>query len=539
MAARQASPRPSIESCTVVADWKIAGSAVAGEDFNFNPPTTINYTRANPTISIPLNVLEDAEREEPKVVKISVGLAGGGHNPCLLTSTARIDLVDITLQDATPISDYEGKREPEALKDSTCKALRTRAGTLENAPDRDEVALSTLTGNDLSFYESNCKQGTDGRNFEPEEVSTQGNAVLGGANRQLNNVRARLDKLRGNGGQRGVDVSGVGFNIQGSTLPSGLLGAAAGDENELLADSRWGVFANGEYAFGKKSNNDIDTMIAAGDRNFDFNSKGVTLGVDYRFPGEKVVFGTALGYKDFQVDFSTQLGETNVKGYNFSAYGTYFLSDKSYFDAIVGVGGNSINSRRPVNNDGSGNIGSNPTFAIGKPKTSERLLSIGGGYEFNRGEWAITPYGRLDYTLGLIDGFTEKASHPSANTSMFHINEQEIEALTSSVGIRASRSISTSNGVFVPQASIEWKHEFKGRGAIAGQSVYVDNSGLNLSPQFVESNMSTIDRDYFNIGFGVSAVFPKGKSAYINVETRQGDSTFKDNALKAGFMWEF
>ncbi len=117
-------------------------------------------------------------------------------------------------------------------------------------------------------------------------------------------------------------------------------------------------------------------------------------------------------------------------------------------------------------------IGDETTFATGKPDAREIALSIGGGYNFNRGEWTFSPYGRVGYTRGSIDAYTETASHPSAASSMFRIDKQGVDLLTSTIGIRASRVISASNGIFSPYTAVEWKHEFEDRSVTSGTSVY-------------------------------------------------------------------
>jgi outer membrane autotransporter protein len=432
------------------------------------------------------------------------------------------------------------KQEPEALNKAICLTLQRKTGISGSGATIETEIINKLSGNDRSYYISNCKQGANIRNLEPEEIASQTNAVLSAVNQQLRNVRSRLDKLRSTQGQRGLDISDATLNIQGEIISVGLLGGAAGDShNGVLQNSRWGVFANGEYGFGSKDRG-IDTAVATGDRNFDFNSTGLTIGADYRLPNEKTIVGAALGYKNTELNFTTQLGGTSTKGYNLSLYGTYLLSEKSYLDIVLGHGADRLSSSRPVNNDGSGNIGNKTTFAIGKPKATELTFSVGGGYEFNQGEWSLTPYGRIDFTKGSIKAYTESASHSSANTSMFLIDKQTIESLTSTLGIKASKIISTSNGVFIPNVSLEWKHEFKRQSAISGQSLFIkDNPDLKLPSGFKEANGRRLDKDYYTIGVGVSAVFPKGRSAYLNFESRLGDTSIEDNAVKAGFRWEF
>ncbi len=501
-------------SCSSLHPFVIANKTTASAD-QYQLNTGINLLEDS---RVPVKIL----RQDP--LKETVVVLGTRAEGCTLSvdNTVSFKIAKKAANGPEIPKDPQLRKEPEALKDQACSVLASMK-------DKDK---SQLTADDKSFFNSNCKAGDNTRNFEPEEVSVQTVAVIGAAGRQLKNIRSRLSTLRMTKGKRGIDIADATLNIQGETVSVGLLGGAAGDdENSLLENSRWGFFANGDYAFGKEDRGN-DLVQKSGDRNFDFHSTGLTFGADYRFAGEKMIAGAALGYKDFTSDFRTQSGGSNVKGYNLSVYGTYLFSDKAYLDATMGLGNNKLDARRPVNNDGSGGIGSKTTFAIAKPNASEFVFSVGGGYEFYKGKWSLTPYGRMDYIKGTIDAYTESASHSSASTSLFKIDKQNIEALTSTLGLKASRIISTSSGVFVPYASAEWKHDLKGRGAISGSSIY-------LNKKFTEGNRSDFDRNYYNLGVGVSAQFPKGKSAFLSVESRQGDAVVDDTAIRAGFRMEF
>jgi uncharacterized protein YhjY with autotransporter beta-barrel domain len=440
-------------------------------------------------------------------------------SPCVFSdATPTKFFFNIKVIDTEPTTLSENRKEPENILKLTCDGLRKK---------------TELSATQTSYFIAQCGDGENvARNFEPEEVSVQSTAILHAAGRQLQNIRSRLKTIQATKGGRGVDVSGATLNIQGTKVSVGLLGGAAGDDdNALLKNSRWGFFANGDYAFGDE-NRGNDTITATGGRNFDFNSAGLTFGTDYRFSGNKKYAGIALGYKDFNSDFTSQQGGNDVKGYNINLYGTYLLSDKAYLDATMGYGKDKITSTRPVNNDGTG---PKTTFATGKPNANELTFSIGGGYQFYKGEWSLTPYGRMDYTKGTIDAYKETA-HQSANSGLFNFDKQNINALTSTLGIKTSRTISTSRGVFIPYTSLEWKHEFKEKEAITGSHI----NPLTGNPiSIIEGSRSDLDRNYYTLGTGISAQFPKGKSAFLSLESRQGDLVVKENAVRAGFRWEF
>ncbi|MCK5896514.1 MAG: autotransporter outer membrane beta-barrel domain-containing protein [Cocleimonas sp.] len=431
--------------------------------------------------------------------------------------------------------------EPEKITKLNCEHLRKSVNTenITNKKEQDEITLQKLLGESRKFYASECKDRGSvaanqlrDRNSEPEELSTQSTAILNTTKKQLGNIRSRLNRLRTTGGKRGVDVSGASLNIQGATLSAGLLGGAAGD-NELLENSRWGVFTNGDYGFGHKRRQG-DHLIRSGDRGFDFHSVGLTVGADYRFPQENIIAGGAIGYKNFDSDFTSQEGGTNTKGVNFNAYGTYLITDQSYFDAVLGYGKDQINSRRPVNNDGSGGVSSQTTFAISKPKAKTLSLSAGGGYEFTKQEWSLTPYGRVDYSKVTLDAFTESPSDLSATASMLKINKQKTSSLASTLGVKTSRVISTSKGVLIPHASLEWQHQLNQKNAISGHSVFPGDSS-----SFTESDRSEDDKNSYHLGFGLSAVLPEGRSTYLSIESKLGNTSETDHVVKAGFRWEF
>lgn len=435
-------------------------------------------------------------------------------------------------------------KEPEKIQKLACKALEKSLNTPSNlsVTEKDNFIIERLSSQEKSFYISHCEdRGSElanqirDRNSEPEEISTQSRHVLNSSKKQLGNIRSRLDKLRTTKGKRGIDVSGATLNVQGETLSAKRLGGSAGDSDALLENSRWGVFTNGEYGFGGNHRRS-DSLVSSGDRNFDFNSQGLTVGADYRFPEEKIIAGGAIGYKNLDSFFTTQEGETNTQGVNVSAYGTYLISEKSYIDVVIGYGEDQITSRRPVNNDGSGNIGGETTFAIGKPDAHALTFSAGGGYEFNKKAWSLTPYGRIDYTKATIEAYKETVSHRSARTSVLEINTQNTASLLSTVGLKTSRVISTSKGVLIPHASLEWKHEFKNETSFSGQ--LADPKRYLEDSSFEESN-SKINKNHANLSLGLSAVLPEGRSTFLNIESRLGDSIVTDNVISAGFRWEF
>ena len=359
------------------------------------------------------------------------------------------------------------------------------------------------------------------RQITPKQAPAQGTASVEISQRQFDNITARMNALRS--GATGVSVTGLNVDYQGVAIPIKLVsqayakqsGGSAGEENTALF-GKLGFFLNGNMSFGDKSE-------SSNELGFDFDTKGVTAGLDYRFTDQFVV-GGALGYVSNETDFDASRGDMAVKGYTLALYSTYYHNQASYFDAIVSYGWNEFDASRQV---------SFLTFdekASGDTEGTEISVSLGGGYDFNRNGFAFGPYGRINYVSADVDGYTENTS---TGLELVY-DDQSVDSMTTLLGGQLSYAISTSRGVFTPQLRFEWAHEFK------DDSRFIKARFL-YDPTETSFRLSTDDpdRDYFNLGAGVSATFGAGKSGYIYYEALLGQEDVKQHSLAMGFRLEF
>lgn len=362
-----------------------------------------------------------------------------------------------------------------------------------------------------------------------EEVATQGNASLESSEKHINSVSQRINVLRQKAG------------------------GSSGDNNDLLASSRWGFFANVGYNKGdrKKTVNvsgagqlgDASQAIVQGERAFDFDGNDVSIGLDYRFLGNKFIAGGSLGYNKLESEFTNQIGSTTLKGQHLSAYASYLPSDNAYIDSIISIGKNAIDASRPVPviDNRSGTVFATDGRAFADTESQQMSMSIGMGYEFNRNALNLTPYTRLDYTKTEIDDYTETTldNDPTARDSSgmaLSIKDQKATSLIGVLGIRTSYVISSSTGVFIPQASLELNRQFKNDERFIEATLPV---AIGLGSDNPSTETSQLDRNYLKLGIGVSAVFPKGHSSFVQLESLQGSNDVSDTAIKAGYRLEF
>jgi uncharacterized protein YhjY with autotransporter beta-barrel domain len=388
-----------------------------------------------------------------------------------------------------------------------------------------------------------------------KEVSGQGTTSVELSTVQFTNIGARISALRR--GARGVSLLGIALhepekrplNPMIASLWPGQERATVGDADTLKAFSRFeagssgtssqpmlaqglsagpggsaggnpfgrlGIFVNGTFGFGDKDT----TSREAG---FDFDTYGVTGGVDYRFT-DNFILGLAFGYTNSDADFASARGNMDADAYTFSAFGTYYVGGL-YVDGIFSYDWNNFDSTRnivytiPNTVQSGGVVPGRPTTvnqtARGETDGTQYSFSLGTGYDFTARGFSVGPYGRLSYLKADIDAFQESiaTSNPGFGLALA-INEQDVESLTWALGGQASYALSTGFGVLIPQVRFEWEHEFLDNQRTITARFASDP--LN-TPIFLETDNP--DRDYFNLGAGMSAVFQRGVSAFAYYET--------------------
>jgi len=109
------------------------------------------------------------------------------------------------------------------------------------------------------------------------------------------------------------------------------------------------------------------------------------------------------------------------------------------------------------------------------------------------------------------------------------------ESLTSSVGLSGSLAVSYGWGVLLPQASIEWVHEYRKDQQYIKAHFAED---MNPLPASVVYSTEAPDRDYFHLDIGVSAVFPHGIQPFFNARAMFGHAYYDNYTITLGVRAE-
>jgi len=350
---------------------------------------------------------------------------------------------------------------------------------------------------------------------------------------QLQNLGARLAALRL--GARGFSVAGLNFN--GLNRQAGLSpeemdslgfpqrgGGASGDSGEG-AFSRLSAFANGVFSTGNKDATDRED-------GFDFDSQGVTVGVDYRFLNE-LVLGTAFTYSHFDADFSRSSvnsgGDSDTNGYGFSLYGTYYL-EEFYFEGIGSWGWSDHDGKRKIFYTSNTAVSGTDRTAKSDIDSTQYSFSVGTGYNAQIGSVDFGPYARLTYFKIDIDDFKETG----AKGLNLRVEDQKVQSLISVLGVRASKSFSWERGVWSPQIRGEWNHEYK-------------NEAENITSRYVnDPNNERLlvrtedpDRDFFRFGATLANVAAGGTQVFFDYEMMLGFRDISNYIFTIGARQEF
>jgi outer membrane lipase/esterase len=355
------------------------------------------------------------------------------------------------------------------------------------------------------------------------EVATQGTLSVETSTR---NIGARLAALRA--ATIGVSVRRFALHPQEPTPPVTLVAslsqyAAVGSAVPAETTTpfrRLGIFANGTYTFGDKDETRSGAMNNIIEPGFDFDTFGATVGVDYRFT-DSFILGLAFSYQATDADLDASSGNVDAKSYNVSVYGTYYIA-AFYIDGIVTYGWNDYdidrNIRYTIDADGDPETPETTTVnQTAKGDTDGRQFSFGFGvgYDFNVGGLTFGPFARLNYIRLDIDGYQEEIDNEDDGFGWaLEVDNQDVESLISVLGGQVSYAISTGFGVLLPQVRAEWQHEFQDDSrTITARFVH--------DPERAPINFRTDDpdRDFFNVGAGLSATFRGGVAAFVYYET--------------------
>lgn len=341
-----------------------------------------------------------------------------------------------------------------------------------------------------------------------------------------------------------VETAVVGARMLGLRLAA--QGAPAGMSEALAAGLLYGHLggAASADALGGQSGLFLSVKYLDGtqDRNrysYGYNTDGwnLTAGGDYRF-GNNLIGGLMVNYTQSSANYDGNKGRMNMDGWGLGAYGTYFLDNGIFFEGIAGYNWNHYDLKRRINytlDSGEGTTRVNQT-AQSSPSGGVFHATLGTGYSLNREAYTITPKLSLNYVRNSVGSYGERMSDPNASGGTWALayDSRDYTSFTSRLGVIIANAISTGSGVFVPQFSLDWVHEFDNDQQAVGARFIYD---LSATPLAIWTTKP--DHNYFDLGVGISGQFANGRSAFISYNTLLGYEDISQYTITAGVRLEF
>jgi outer membrane autotransporter protein len=429
--------------------------------------------------------------------------AGLGRSPLL--DRRQRDVADVLDTACAALAVLPNPTGPQSDLLARCRDLATQSGSDPAAVAR---ALSQLP-NDVGL-----------------NLARAGDEAMRG---QTGNLDQRQRALRSPGQrvQMAFAMNTPGGSLPLSTLPA-LAGTADADATREEAGSqfeRWGAFVNGSIGRGRSRQTGLNPA-------FEYDLGSLTAGVDYRF-SDRFVAGAALGLNRDSTDYAAGRGQLDSEGSVLSAYASFWLPKDAYLDASLSYGRNRFELERSLR------------FTLGSLAIDQRASAdtdatlIGGslslGRDWQQRSWNLGAYVRAQFSRVEYDAFEEQLISGRAGEGFgLRVESPVWNSLEGVLGGRASRAFSYDWGVLMPNLSIEYSREFR------DDPTRLDTRFINdpTGGEFRQSG-AAIDTGHVNLSFGMSALFPGGRSGFLQYERRLQDGRISHWLLSIGGRWEF
>jgi outer membrane autotransporter protein len=313
------------------------------------------------------------------------------------------------------------------------------------------------------------------------------------------------------------------------------LALATGETRAAGADSfqlgRLGLFASGEY---ERFDQDA-TRFTTGHQS---DTKGITFGADYAFT-KSVIAGVALTAARTTGSFDENGGSFSTDTWGGMLYASLVPMPNLFVDLTAGYNHKEFDQKRrtlysftrggvPFIVDG---------FATSETAGEEFRTSAAAGYDFVFGKLTTGPRAGITYKTIAVNGFNEHGwmSDPQMDTGLeLNFDRQHEDSLTTTLGLFASMAFSVPFGVIVPQVNAEYVHEF-----MRDQHAVYFHFHEDFTKTRLRFETEPPDRDYGNVGAGLSLIFPGGLSGFVNYRALVGYSNQASHTVTAGLRFAF
>lgn len=267
-----------------------------------------------------------------------------------------------------------------------------------------------------------------------------------------------------------------------------------------IQSDRWGVFVSGIGNFG--------TVTSDGNgAGYQFSTGGTTAGVDYRF-SKDFVGGLLFGYDQSSTSQST--GTVNTTGGQAGLYAG-LKADQYHLDVLVDGGLDSYATQRT-------SFGGTATGSISGMEYTGQLNM---GFDFEMGDFGISPFASGQYTQMNVNGFSETGS-----LAPLTYGNQGESYLVSDLGSQFGLKLKLGGVNLLPNVSGAWEHVYQGN---------VDSltATLGAGSSFTVNGSAT-GTDAAVVGGGLNIEFSRNFNLYAEYQGKMGMTNYTSQSFTGG-----
>lgn len=205
---------------------------------------------------------------------------------------------------------------------------------------------------------------------------------------QLGNIQSRLQQVRS-----GENASSAALTLAyaGDLLGQGMSVPVKLPVNHFTGmPSGWGGWMSGTATFGNSGQQRGGS--------FDFNTDGISLGVDRSF-GDNGLLGMAASLGRNRTRFDASPSRMDADQYSLAMYGLWRAGEHLFVDGVVAQGQLDFDVARWSSVAG--------TMALGQRDGSQTFGALTFGYQQQHGAYSLSGYGRFDGSRSRLDGYRE------------------------------------------------------------------------------------------------------------------------------------
>lgn len=326
--------------------------------------------------------------------------------------------------------------------------------------------------------------------------------------------------------QEGLDQRRIRLRLEEERQARGEGGVRAASADPSIRMGKLGLFATGEGEWVQKD-------VTRFEPGFSSDTGGVIVGADYGvLPW--LTAGLALSYSLTHGDFAASGGHFTTDTYGVTLYGSATPLPNLFVDGTLGYTRRDYDTLRRVIYVSPGTAVDG--FAQGDTTGHEFRTSVQTGYDFVMRALTVGPRVGVNYSTNAIDAYGERGRNGRDFETGLELayDRQHRDSLTTTVGAFLSYAFSTSIGIFVPQLTAEWVHEF-----LDDQRVIYFRFREDLGRTKPRFQTDTPDRDYFNLGTGVILVLPKAISVFVSYRALVGYNDREAHTVSGGLRIGF